>query len=133
MVARPRLSRALLAAGLAAAVAAALTGAAAAASATEVSSGAGTGTASVPSATSVPRVSIRDADQTTILGWASHDLTTMASEEQAFGTTNAMLSTYVDFVQSPSFPDDDADAASARGSALLIAWEPWDWSRPADQ
>lgn len=72
------------------------------------------------------------ASGSTTLGWASHDLTTMAAEEQAFGRDNGMLSTYVDFVQSPEFPDAYADAAETRGSALLIAWEPWDWNRPAD-
>ena len=78
-------------------------------------------------------VSILDSDPTMVLGWASHDLSTMAAEEVAFGRPNGMLSTYVDFVQSPGFPHADADAAAARGSALLIAWEPWDWNRPADQ
>jgi len=78
------------------------------------------------------RVSIRDSDPEMVLGWASHDLTTMAAEEAAFGTSNGMLSTYVDFVQSPGFPHDYADAAAARGSALLIAWEPWDWNLPAE-
>ncbi|MFD5213761.1 hypothetical protein [Microbacterium sp. NPDC058345] len=77
------------------------------------------------------RVSILDPDQEMVLGWASHDLSTMAAEEAAFETTNGMLSTYVDFVQSPDFPHAYADAAEERGSALLIAWEPWDWNEPA--
>lgn len=77
--------------------------------------------------------SIFDEDASMILGWASHDLATMAAEEAAFGRSNDMLSTYVDFVQSPAFPTDYADAAEARGATLLIAWEPWDWNRPADQ
>lgn len=77
--------------------------------------------------------SILDADDEMILGWASHDLGTMIAEEQLFNTTNGMLSTYVDFVQSPGFPHDFADAAAQRGSSLLIAWEPWDWNLPADQ
>ncbi|MBO9626349.1 MAG: hypothetical protein J7484_08250 [Microbacterium sp.] len=113
MVARPRLSLALLAVGLAGAAAFASTAAASPASASG-------------------SVSIRDADHTMVLGWASHDLTTMAAEETAFGTTDGMLSTFVDFVQSPAFPTAYADAAASRGSALLIAWEPWDWNRPAN-
>lgn len=113
MIARPPTVRALIAAGIVAA--AVFT----------------TSTAAPGSVTT--RVSILDGDHTMILGWASHDLTTMAAEEAAFGRSDAMISTYVDFVQSPAFPDDAADAAEARGSALLIAWEPWDWNLPADQ
>lgn len=90
-------------------------------------------TASAATAQATSPASIRDADQQMLLGWASHDLTTMTAEEAAFGRSNGMLSTYVDFVQSPAFPHAYADAAAARGSALLIAWEPWDWNRPADQ
>ncbi|MEV4777026.1 hypothetical protein [Microbacterium sp. LWH12-1.2] len=120
MVARPRFPFALLAAAIV--FTAALAGAAPAAS--------GTTGSTAPTA---PTVSILDDDPTMILGWASHDLPTMATEETAFGRSNGMLSTYVDFVQSPGFPHDDVDAAEARGSALLIAWEPWDWNRPADQ
>lgn len=78
-------------------------------------------------------VSMLDADDEMILGWASHDLGTMVTEEQQFGRVNGMLSTYVDFVQSPNFPHDFADAAAQRGSSLLIAWEPWDWNVAADQ
>lgn len=65
---------------------------------------------------------------TTVLGWASHNLSTMEVEESQFGATNGMLSTYVDFVTSPSFPQDFANAAAKRGAKLLISWEPWDWS-----
>lgn len=77
--------------------------------------------------------SIFDADSNMILGWASHNLTTMAAEETSFDRANGMLSTYSDFVQSPGFPHDFADAAEERGAALMIAWEPWDWNRPAGQ
>ena len=90
-------------------------------------------TTSAATAQTTAPASIRDADPQMLLGWASHDLSTMAAEETAFGRANGMLSTYVDFVQSPQFPHSYADAAAARGSALLIAWEPWDWSLPADQ
>ena len=65
---------------------------------------------------------------TTVVGWASQDLSTMASEETAFGVSNGMLSTYADFVSSPAFPSDYAAAAAARKSPLLVAWEPYDWS-----
>ncbi|WP_217178610.1 hypothetical protein [Streptomyces sp. AC495_CC817] len=112
MVPRPRLALALLASAL-------------------IGAGVLAGAAAAPAATP-DAASIRDADTAMIVGWASHDLTTMAAEETAFGTTNDMLSTYVDFVQSPDFPHDYADAAEARGAALMIAWEPWDWNRPAD-
>lgn len=89
-------------------------------------------TAPTPRTASTP-LSILDADDAMILGWASHSLTTMATEEKQFSYTNGMLSTYVDFVQSPGFPHKFADAAARRGSALLIAWEPWNWSLPAGQ
>lgn len=62
-----------------------------------------------------------------VFGWASHDLATMKQEEELFGLTNGMLSTYTDFVQSPAFPRDYAQAAMDRGSDLLVSWEPWDW------
>lgn len=65
-----------------------------------------------------------------LFGWASHDLTTLVEEERLFGHNNGMLSTYVDFVQSPNFPVDYAQAAADRNAALLIAWEPWDWYAP---
>ncbi|MFK4759587.1 hypothetical protein ACI3KS_01485 [Microbacterium sp. ZW T5_45] len=115
MVARPRLVPALLASALAMG-ALVSSSAAATADTTSVAGGA---------------ASVFDSTEPT-LGWASHDLTTLATEEQAFGRDNGMLSTYVDFVQSSAFPEDFADAAEARDSALLIAWEPWDWNRPAD-
>ena len=128
MVARPSLTHALIAVGLSvAAVLFAVPGAAVAAPKPKPSP---TPTATAPA---TPGASILDADRTMILGWASHDLATMAAEEAAFGRTNGMLSTYVDFVQSPGFPHAYADAAKTRRSALLIAWEPWDWNRPADQ
>ncbi|MBG6085099.1 glycoside hydrolase family 26 protein [Zhihengliuella flava] len=76
---------------------------------------------------------LRDPDTDLILGWASHDLATMEAEEAAFGTTNDMLSTYVDFVQQPDFPAAYAEAARTRGAALLIAWEPWDWAAAFDE
>jgi hypothetical protein len=134
MVARPRLTHALIAVGLS--VAAALIsvpGSAVAAPKPKPSPSPTSTPAPTPTPTAPPTASILDADRTMILGWASHDLTTMAAEEAAFGRTNGMLSTYVDFVQSPGFPQDYADAAKIRRSALLIAWEPWDWNRPADE
>lgn len=63
----------------------------------------------------------------TILGWASNDLSAVASDESAFGVKNGMLSTYVDFVNHSTFPTDFASAASSRDAALLIAWEPYNW------
>jgi Tfp pilus assembly protein PilE len=64
---------------------------------------------------------------TTVVGWASHDLTTLASEETAFGVSNGMLSTYSDFVASPAFPTAYANAAATRKAPLLVAWEPYNW------
>jgi len=129
MVARSRFIPALLVTALAAcALASPSIAASADAGTAHADSGAPTfdGVTAADAAASV----LDPADLT--LGWASHDLATMSVEEQAFGRDNGMLSTYVDFVQSPGFPDDFADAAEARGSALLIAWEPWDWNRPAE-
>ena len=63
----------------------------------------------------------------TIIGWASHDLGTLSAEESEFGVQNGMLSTYVDFVNHSTFPNDYASAAASRDAALLIAWEPYNW------
>jgi len=68
-----------------------------------------------------------------IAGWASHDLTTLVQDEGNFGIKNGMVSTYVDFVQSPNFPVDYLTAAESRGATLLISLEPWNWSAPANQ
>lgn len=129
MVVRPRLVPALLVAALAACALASPSISASADAGTAHAGGADVGADAVTAADAA--ASVVDSTEMT-LGWASHDLTTMVAEEQAFGRDNEMLSTYTDFVQSPQFPDDVADAAEARGSALLIAWEPWDWNRPAD-
>ena len=64
----------------------------------------------------------------TILGWASSSISSISADEQALGAKNGMLSTYVDFVNSPGFPTAYADAAAQRSAPLLIAWEPWDWN-----
>ena len=68
-----------------------------------------------------------------VVGWASHDLTTLVTDENNFGIKNGMLSTYVDFVQSPDFPVGYLQAAETRGAPLLISLEPWDWNVPANQ
>lgn len=65
-----------------------------------------------------------------VIGWASHDLTTLADEEQEFGTRSGVISTYSDFVNQPQFPVEYAQAAVERSAALLVAWEPWDWNAP---
>ena len=62
----------------------------------------------------------------TIVGWASQDLGSIASDEAELGVKNGMLSTYVDFVNSPGFPEDFVNKAAENDAALLIAWEPWD-------
>jgi hypothetical protein len=67
----------------------------------------------------------------TVIGWASRNLGSVGSDEIDFGKQNGMLSTYTDFVNSPAFPSDFAAAAASRGSALLIAWEPYDWNNPS--
>jgi hypothetical protein len=63
----------------------------------------------------------------TVIGWASMSLGALEEEERAFAVANGMLSTYVDFVAEPAFPAAQVAAAAARGAALLIAWEPYDW------
>lgn len=62
-----------------------------------------------------------------IIGWASNDLNTVSQDEAAFNVQNGMLSTYVDFANHAAFPTNFAEAASSRQSALLIAWEPYNW------
>ena len=68
-----------------------------------------------------------------VVGWASHDLATLATDESNFAIKNGMVSTYTDFVQSPDFPVNYLQAAETRGAALLISLEPWDWNLPANQ
>jgi hypothetical protein len=67
----------------------------------------------------------------TVIGWASSSLVSVSTDEADFGKKNGMLSTYADFVNSPAFPVDYAAAAASRSAALLVAWEPWDWSNPS--
>ncbi len=81
----------------------------------------------------VAALDVRTLDNKMLVGWASHDLTSMATEETQFSIKNGMLSTYNDFVQSPSFPVNYLEAAEARGATLLIALEPWDWNAPIGQ
>lgn len=67
----------------------------------------------------------------TAVGWASNSLASMSQDEADFGKQNGMLSTYADFASGAAFPTDHATAAAARKSALLIAWEPYDWNNPS--
>lgn len=45
--------------------------------------------------------------------------------ETKLGQTTGIVGVYRDFVYQPNFPLLEAQAAAARGSVLLIAWEPW--------
>lgn len=69
----------------------------------------------------------------TIVGWASKSLNTMKSDEDDFNVKNGILSTYTDFVNNKEFPNDFVKAAKSRESALLIAWEPWNWDNGVNQ
>lgn len=78
-------------------------------------------------------IDVRALGDKMVVGWASHDLVTLADDESKFNSRNGMLSTYTDFVQSPDFPVSYLEAAETRGAALLIALEPWDWDAPINQ
>lgn len=70
----------------------------------------------------------------TVVGWASHNLETLAAEERELGATNGMLSTFVDFASQNAFPESYLQAAEDRRAALLIAWEPYDmYNKSVDQ
>lgn len=70
----------------------------------------------------------------TVVGWAAAQLGDVPGDEAELGTSNGMLSTYVDFANHPGFPADYAAEAARRDAALLIAWEPYDWeNRSVDQ
>lgn len=81
----------------------------------------------------VASLDIKNLSGKMVVGWASHDLATLPIDESNFGIKNGMVSTYVDFVQSPEFPVGYLQAAETRGAPLLISLEPWDWSVPANQ
>lgn len=62
---------------------------------------------------------------TTVFGLAANGESALAQAESKIGLTAGVVGTFTDFKH--SFPTADANAAAARGAALLISWEPWDW------
>lgn len=70
------------------------------------------------------------ANKDMIIGWFSENLTTLATEEAQFNSTNGLVTTFCDFNTGGAFPLSYAQAAKDRGSALVIQWEPFDWNLP---
>lgn len=62
---------------------------------------------------------------TTVFGLSANGDAALAQAEAKIGLTAGVVGVFTDFKR--PFPTADANAAAARGAALLISWEPWDW------
>ncbi|MFA7267665.1 MAG: glycosyl hydrolase, partial [Candidatus Nanopelagicales bacterium] len=73
-----------------------------------------------PTPTPAPQTS-----PTTVFGLSANGEAALAQAEAKIGLTAGVVGVFTDFKR--PFPTADANAAAARGAALLISWEPWDW------
>ena len=70
----------------------------------------------------------------TLFGMNAPSLAQLDRSESAIGARAAIVGTYADWVHTPDFPRELADAISARGAVAMISWEPWDsWRGGVDQ
>src|SRR4051812_12850212 len=70
----------------------------------------------------------------TLFGMNVPSLAQLDASESAIGARAAIVGTYADWAHSPNFPRRLADAITARGAVVVIAWEPWDsWRGGVDQ
>ena len=74
----------------------------------------------VPAPTPAPAPST-----TTVFGLSANGEAAVKDAESKIGLKAGVLGVFADFKH--PFPTQDAANAAARGAALLISWEPWDW------
>ncbi len=62
---------------------------------------------------------------TTVFGLSANGEAAVRDAESKIGLKAGVLGVFADFTD--AFPAQDAANAAARGAALLISWEPWNW------
>lgn len=63
---------------------------------------------------------------TTVFGMSANGEAALTAAESAIGLKAGVQGVFADFKH--PFPTQDAAYAASRGAALLISWEPWDWT-----
>lgn len=62
---------------------------------------------------------------TTVFGMSANGEAALQAAEATIGVKAGIVGVFADFTD--PFPTEDASHAAARGAALMISWEPWNW------